>query len=78
MFRTITAGRAGTCRRCRQEFPEGMRIRWAPRAGSYHLAADCTDARSVTEPRVSRYVRTGPRTLTRCTHEDYPCCGCER
>lgn len=40
-FRTIEARRAGTCKRCDQEFPVGTKIRWAAGSGSYHLASQC-------------------------------------
>lgn len=41
-FRTITTRYAATCRRCQQAIPTGTRVRWAQRAGTYHLAAECT------------------------------------
>jgi hypothetical protein len=40
-FRTITAKFEGQCRRCDGVIEAGTRIRWAPGAGSYHLAAQC-------------------------------------
>lgn len=41
MFKTITSRYAGTCKRCRQDFPAGTRIRFGGRGRTYHLVADC-------------------------------------
>ena len=41
MFRTITARYAGTCKRCRQGFDAGTRIRFGGYGRTYHLSASC-------------------------------------
>lgn len=40
-FRTICAKHPGKCRRCDGAITPGMPIRWAPGAGSYHMADQC-------------------------------------
>jgi len=64
-FRTITARFAGTCKRCGGAVAPGDKIRWAKRAGTYHLATDCRDA---------DYIAPIDFGNGRC--EDAPCCGC--
>lgn len=41
MFRTITARHTGTCKRCRQAFEAGTRIRYGGPGRTYHLSAAC-------------------------------------
>lgn len=41
MFKTIISRYAGTCKRCRQDFPAGTRIRYGGRGRTYHLSAHC-------------------------------------
>lgn len=41
MFKTITAKHAGTCKRCRQGFEVGTRIRYGGPGRTYHLSAEC-------------------------------------
>lgn len=61
-FRTITSRYAGNCRRCRQDFPAGTRVRWAKGAGSYHLADNCEGATA------KKYSRAkGSRPSSGCT-----------
>jgi hypothetical protein len=50
-FRTITAKYEGVCKRCTKAGLEGVievgeTIRWAPGAGSYHLATSCPASES--------------------------------
>lgn len=46
MFRTMTARYAGTCKRCRQDFAAGTRIRYGGRGRTYHLSAECPAGRN--------------------------------
>lgn len=41
MFRTITSRYPGTCKRCRQPFEAGTRIRFGGYGRTYHLKAQC-------------------------------------
>ena len=40
-FSTLTAKFPGTCRRCKEPFGEGTRIRYGGRGLTYHLKAEC-------------------------------------
>lgn len=80
MARVITAQRADTCRAetCQastREIRAGERINY----GGYNAVthADCPPMNA--PRRTSRrggYRRRYSTTYYRCTHEDYPCCGC--
>jgi hypothetical protein len=41
MFKTIHSRYPGTCKRCRQAFAAGTRIRFGGYGRTYHLKADC-------------------------------------
>lgn len=63
-FRTITTRFPATCKRCGEAVEVGSKVRWAKRAGTYHLAAECSGSSSETSSR------------GRCI--DAPCCGHSR
>lgn len=48
MFTTITAKRAGTCKRCGRNFNAGTRIRFGGRNLTYHLSAECPTGKRAT------------------------------
>jgi hypothetical protein len=76
-FRTLTARRAGVCKRCGQPIAVGQVIRWSPRGGEYHLAADCPAAEHTEDANAAQVApryNTGAR-YGRCNCIDYPCCG---
>ena len=84
MLRVITAGRADTCHagECVAEsrtIAAGEKINYAgPGAVSHAVCPPVTPAGSAGTPRRGRSYR-GRRygySYERCTHEDYPCCGC--
>lgn len=65
-FKTITARFPGTCKRCGDPIEVGSKIRWAKRAGSYHLVADCPGEGGGSD------FNYGGRCI------DAPCCGHSR
>lgn len=80
--RTMTARYRGTCITCAASIIPGDEIVYAGRGLTYH-AGPCAEERDPDAVPSSRRGRstgrsTGRRYVTtyRCTHEDYPCCGC--
>ena len=83
MARVITARRADTCHapECTQQTREiqaGEQINYGGYNAVTHAACPAMDAERRSTGRRSTYRRgTYRRTYYRCTHEDYPCCGCD-
>ena len=69
-FRTLTAKYDGTCKRCREEFPAGTKIRYGGYGRTYHFKDDCP-AGGGSSPN-SDYTPSGGLC------EDAPCCGHKR
>ncbi len=71
MARVITARRADYCRECDGTISAGERINYGGPGAVTHMDCAPMDA-----PRRTSYRRSSRYAYERCTHEDYPCCGC--
>lgn len=75
----MTARYPGTCGDCQKAIVVGTQINYGGKGAVSHEA--CKPQTASTSPRRSRGSygnrRSTYRTYYRCTHEDYPCCGCD-
>lgn len=77
MARVITARRADTCGDCTGAIAAGEQINYGGYGAVTHAA--CEPIESTVRSGRSHRASSGRRySYTRCTHEDFPCCGCER
>lgn len=78
-MKVITARYPGRCAGCHQPIAPGDTIRHHGRGESYHEGCP-TNSAGGTARSATLYRGTGRRYSHgfsgRCTHEDYPCCGC--
>ena len=77
MARVITARRADTCGDCAGAIQAGEQINYGGPGAVSHAACKPLESHA----RSGRSGRSGygrRHSYVRCTHEDYPCCGCER
>jgi DnaJ-class molecular chaperone len=73
MFKTITSRYAGTCKRCKQNFEAGTKIRYGGFGRTYHLSKDCpasTEAGAEAQEWRQRRLNEGPLPEGACTSCD--------
>jgi hypothetical protein len=74
--KTMPARFSSTCT-CGEPIHRGETIRYTPGMVATHDACgDPTEDAAPTRARAARGRGRRPVMFFRCTHEDYPCCGC--